>query len=352
MLRAAAFGELGSRGTVPVDGTPRIGRMTKLSRRQFLPLAGGAAVLPAVSQMARAQTYPERPVRIIVGFPAGGQIDIIARLIGQWLSERLGQQFFIDNRPGAASNIAAEALIRAPADGYTLFLANGTNAVNATLYDNLRFDFVRDTAPIASVNRIPLVLYVHPSFPAKTVAEVITYAKTNPGKLSIATPPKGTGPAMAAELFKLRAGIDVVVVRYRADAQVVTDLLGGQVQVAFGGISPVLPHVRAGKLRALGVAGAARSAELPDIPPIGDTLPGFEASGWCGLVAPRNIPVRIVEKLHDEINAGLADPNISARLADAGVTTLALSQADFGKFVVNETEKWAKVIHAANLHPD
>jgi len=306
----------------------------------------------AVQHRAGAQTYPERPVRIIVGFPASGQIDIIARLIGQWLSDRLGQQFFIDDRPGAASNVATEALIRAPADGYTLFLANDTNAVNATLYDNLRFDFVRDTAPIASINLIPLVLYVHPSFPAKTVAEVITYAKDNPGKLNIAAPAKGTGPAMAAELFKITAGIDVVLVRYRGDAQVVTDLLGGQVQVAFGGISPILPHFRAGKLRALGVAGAARSAALPDIPPIADTLPGFEASGWCGLVAPRNTPVRIVEKLHDEINAGLADPNVSARLTDAGVTTLALSQADFGKFVVNETEKWAKVIHAANLRPD
>jgi tripartite-type tricarboxylate transporter receptor subunit TctC len=326
--------------------------VTNFTRRQLLPLTGAAAVLPAVSRVARAQTYPERPVRILVGFPAGGQIDIIARLIGQWLSDRLGQQFFIDNRPGAASNIAAEALIRAPADGYTLFLANGTNAVNATLYDNLRFDFVRDTAPVASINRIPLLLYAHPSFQARTVPDLIAYAKANPGKLSVATPPNGTGPAMAADLFKITAGLDVVLVRYRADAQVITDVLGGQVPVAFGGISPVLPHVRAGRLRAIAVAGAARSAELPDVPPIADTLAGFEASGWCGIVAPRTTPVGVIEKLHREINQGLADPNIAARLTDAGVTILALSREEFGKFVINETEKWAKVIRAANLHPD
>jgi tripartite-type tricarboxylate transporter receptor subunit TctC len=328
-----------------------------LVRRRFLSLAAGAAALLPLARLpladvARAQAYPDRPVRIIVGFPAGGQIDIIARLVGQWLSDRLGQQFFIDNRPGAASNIAAEALVRAPADGYTLFLANGTNAVNATLYGNLRFDFARDTAPVASINRIPLVLYVHPSFPARTVAELIAYAKANPGKLTIATPPKGTGPAMAAELFKITAGIDAVLVPYRADAQVITDVLGDQVQVAFGGISPVLPHVRAGKLRALGVAGAARAVELPDVPPIADTLPGFEASGWCGIVAPKGTPVAILDKLHDAINAGLADRNMAARLADAGMTLLALSRAEFATFIVEQTEKWAKVIRAANLQPD
>jgi tripartite-type tricarboxylate transporter receptor subunit TctC len=324
----------------------------KLPRRGFLHLAAGAAALPAFSRSARAQAYPARPVRIIVGFPAGGQIDIIARLIGQWLSDRLGQQFFIDNRPGAASNIAAEAVVRAPADGHTLFLANGTNAVNGTLYDNLRFDFVRDTAPVASINRIPLVFYVHPSFQAKTVPELIAHAKANPGKVSIATPPKGTGPYMAAELFKMMAGIDVVLVLYRAEAQMVTDLLGSQVQVAFGGISPALAHIKTGKLRALGVAAAARSAELPDVPPIGDTVSGFEASGWSGIVAPRNTPVEIVEKLHSEINAGLADPKITARLADAGVTVLALPRADFGKLIVDETEKWGKLIRAANIKPE
>ena len=240
----------------------------KLPRRKFLHLAAGAAALPALTRAAGAQAYPSRPVRIIVGFQAGGQIDIIARLIGQWLTDRLGQQFYIDNRPGAASNIAAEAAMRAPADGHTLFLANGTNAINATLYDNLRFDFVRDTEPVASINRIPLVLYVHPSFHAKTVPELIAEAKVNPGKVSVATPPRGTGPNMAAELFKMMTGIDVLLVPYRADAQMVTDLLGGQVQVAVGGISPALPHIKAGSLRALGVATAARvgraSGRSPD----------------------------------------------------------------------------------------
>jgi tripartite-type tricarboxylate transporter receptor subunit TctC len=322
-----------------------------------LHLAASAAALPALTRVAAAQAYPSqaypsRPVRIIVGFPAGGQIDIIARLIGQWLTDRLGQQFFIDNRPGAASNIAAEALVRAPADGYTLFLANGTNAVNATLYDNLRFDFVRDTEPVASINRIPLVLYVHPSLTARTVAELITEAKANPGKVSVATPPRGTGPNMAAELFKMMAGIDVVLVPYRADAQMVTDLLGGQVQVAVGGISPALAHFKSGSLRALGVATAARAAELPDVPPIGDTVAGFEASGWSGLVAPRNTPLEIVEKLHNEINAGLADPKIMARLTGAGVTILALPRAGFGKFIVDETEKWGKVVRFAGLKPE
>ena len=321
-------------------------------RRQFLLLAAGAAAVPAVSRIARAQAYPSRPVRIVVGFPAGGQIDIIARLMGQSLSDRLGQQFYIDNRPGAASNVAAEAVVRAPADGHTLFLANGTNAVNATLYDNLRFDFFRDTEPVASINRIPLVLYAHPSFEPKTVAELIAYAKANPGKLSIATPPKGTGPSMAGELFKLTADIDVVFVRYRADAQVVTDLLGGQVLVAFGGISPVIPHIKAGKLRALGVTAAERSSELPNVPRIADTLTGFEASGWCGIVAPRNTPLEIVDKLHGEINAALADPNIVARLTEAGVTILILSRTGFGKFIAQETEKWAKVIRAANIKPE
>jgi tripartite-type tricarboxylate transporter receptor subunit TctC len=324
----------------------------QLPRRNLLRLAAGAAALPALARVAGAQAYPSRPVRIIVGFAAGGQIDIIARLIGQWLSERLGQQFVIDNRPGASSNIAAEAAVRAPADGYTLFLANGTNAVNATLYDNLRFDFVRDTEPVASINRIPLVLYVHPSLPTRTVAELIADAKANPGKLSIATPTRGTGPNMTAELFKMMAGIDVVLVPYRAEAQMVTDLLGGQVRVAVGGISPALAHIKSGGLRALGVAAATRTAELPDVPPIGDTVAGFEASGWSGMVAPRHTPVEIVDRLHDEINAGLADPRIVARLTGAGVTVLALSRADFGKFIADETVKWGKVVRFAGLKPE
>jgi tripartite-type tricarboxylate transporter receptor subunit TctC len=324
----------------------------KLPRRSFFYLGVGATALPTISRFAWGQNYPARPVRIIVGFPAGGQIDIIARLIGQWLSTRLGQQFFIDNRPGAASNIATEALIRAQPDGYTLLLANGTNAVNATLYNNLRFNFIRDTEPVASINKIPLVLYVHPSFPANTVSELIDFAKANPGKISIATPPRGTGPSMAAELFKIMANIDVVIVPYRADAQVVTDVLGGQVRIAFGGTSPVLPHIKAGKLRALGVTAATRSPMLPDVALIADTVPGFEASGWCGIVAPKNTPVEIVEKLHSEIHAGLADPAIAARLTDAGVAVLALSRMDFGQFIIDETNKWAKVIRAANISPD
>jgi len=324
----------------------------KLPRRSFFYLGVGATALPTISRFAWGQNYPARPVRIIVGFPAGGQIDIIARLIGQWLSARLGQQFFIDNRPGAASNIATEALIRAQPDGYTLLLANGTNAVNATLYNNLRFDFIRDTEPVASINKIPLVLYVHPSFPANAVSELIDFAKVHPGKVSIATPPRGTGPSRAAELFKIMANIDVVLVSYRADAQVVTDVLGGQVQIAFGGISPVLPHIKAGKLRALGVTAATRSPMLPDVALIADTVPGFEASGWCGIVAPKSTPVEIVEKLHSEIQAGLGDPSIVARLTDAGVAVLALSRADFGQFIIDETSKWAKVIRGANISPD
>ena len=324
----------------------------KLPRRTFLHLVMGIAAPPIVTHFACAEVYPSRPVRIIVGFPAGGQIDIIARLMGQWLSDRLGQQFFIDNRPGASSNIAAEAVVRSPADGYTLFLANGTNAVNATLYDNLRFNFIRDTAPVASINRIPLVLYVHPSFQARTVPELIAYAQANPGRTSIATPQKGTGPNMAAELFRMMAGINVVLVPYRAEAQMVTDLLGNQMQVAFGGISTAVAHIKAGKLRALGIATALRSAELPDVSPIGDTISGFEASGWSGIVAPRNAPIEILEKLHSEINAGLADHNVIARLTDAGVTILALSRADFGKLIADETEKWAKVIKFVGIKPE
>jgi tripartite-type tricarboxylate transporter receptor subunit TctC len=250
----------------------------KLPRRKFLHLAAGAAALPAVSRVAWAQVYPSRPVRIVVGFPAGGQIDIIARLMGQWLSDRLGQQFFIDNRPGAASNIAADAVVRAPADGYTLFLASATNAVNATLFDKLNFDFTRDTAAIASINRIPIVLEAHPSFPAKTVPELIAYAKTNPGKIDMASPTTGTAPYMAAELFKMMSGVDLVHVPYRGEGQMLTDLVGGQVQFAFGGISVSIEHIRAGKLRALAVATAGRLEALPDIPAVGEFVPGYEAS--------------------------------------------------------------------------
>jgi tripartite-type tricarboxylate transporter receptor subunit TctC len=324
----------------------------KLSRRRFLHLVSGAAALQAVARVAWAQVYPSRPVRIVVGFPAGGQIDIIARLIGQWLSDRLGQQFFIDNRPGAASNIAADAVVRVPADGHTLLLASATNAVNATLFDKLNFDFIRDTAAIASINRIPIVLEAHPSFPAKTVPELIAYAKANPGKIDMATPTTGTAPYMAAELFKMMSGVDLVHVPYRGEGQMLTDLVGGQVQFAFGGISVSIEHIRAGKLRALAVATAGRLEALPDIPAVGEFVPGYEASGWCGVVAPKNTPVAIIDKLNQEINTALADPKIKARFADLVVAVLAGSPADFGKHFAAETEKWAKVIRAANIKPE
>jgi tripartite-type tricarboxylate transporter receptor subunit TctC len=324
----------------------------KLPRRAFLHLAAGAAALPVISRIVSAQTYPTRPVRLIVGFPAGGQIDIIARLVAQWLSERLGQQFFVDNRPGASSNIAAETAVQAPADGYTLFLATGTNAVNATLFDKLNFDFVRDTAAVASINRIPYVLAVHLSFPAKTVPELIAYAKVNPGKLNLATPPKGTGPYMAAELFKAMAGIDMALIPYRGDAPALTDVLGGQVPAAFGGISAWIETIRAGKLRALAVTSATRLEMLPDVPTIRDSVPAYEASGWCGIVAPKNTPTGVIDKLNSEINAGLADSKFRARLADVGLTAFAGSSAEFAKHIADETEKWGKMIRMAKIKPD
>ncbi len=321
----------------------------KLPRRAFLQLAAGAAVLPAMSRIAKAQAYPNKFVRLVVPFPAGGQIDIVGRIIGQWLSERLGQQFIVDNRPGAGGNIGTEAVVRAPTDGYTLLMASATNAISATLYDNLKFNFVRDTAPVASINRIPLVVEVHPAFPANTVSELIAYAKANPGKVNLATPPKGTGPYMAAELFKMMAGIDVVLVPYRGGGPMQTDLLGGQVLVAFGAMSEALEHIKAGKLRALGVTTAVRLAQLPDVPTIGETVASFEASGWSGIVAPRNTPVEIIARLHSEINAGLADPKIKARLTDVGITVFATSSVEFAKHIVDETEKWTRVIKFAGI---
>ena len=323
-----------------------------LLRRRLLHLAAGVAALPVVSRITWAQTYPTRPVRMIVPFPPGGQIDIIGRLIGHWLSERLGQQFFVDNRPGAAGNIGTEAAVRAAADGHTLLLASVTNAVNATLFEKLNFDFIRDTAPVASINRIPLVLEVPASFPIRTVPELISYAKANPGKINIATPPKGTAPYMAAELFMMMAGVELVHVPYRGSPPMLIDLLGGQVQVAFDGISSSAEHIRAGKLRALAVATAARLEAFPDIPILGEFVPGYEASGWCGIVAPKNTPIDIIDKLYRETNAGLADPSIKARLADAGVTLLTGSTAEFGNLIVDETEKWAKVIKFAGLQPE
>jgi tripartite-type tricarboxylate transporter receptor subunit TctC len=321
----------------------------KLPRRNFLHLAAGAAALPALPRIARAQAYPTRPVRIIVGFPAGGGVDIVARLMGQWLSERLGQPFVIDNRPGAATNIATEAVVRAAADGYTLLLVHSSNAMNATLYEKLNFNFIRDIAPVASIMVVPNVMLVHPSVPAKTVPEFIAYAKANPGKINLASGGIGGPSHVAGELFKMMAGIDLVHVPYRGGGPALTDLLGGQVQVYFATTVASIEYIRAGRLRALAVASATRSETLPDIPTVGEFVPGYEAPTWYGLGTPKNTPAEIVAKLNKEINAALADPNMKTRLADLGGDVLALSPADFGKLIADDTEKWGKVIRAANI---
>jgi tripartite-type tricarboxylate transporter receptor subunit TctC len=320
-------------------------------RRQFLHLAAGAAALPALSDIVRAQSYPTRPVRIIVGFPAGGGADIVARLIGQWLSERLGQQFIIENRPGAGSNIATEAVVRAAADGYTLLLVHAANAFNATLYDKLNFNFIRDIAPVAGIIVVPNVMVVHPSVPAKTIPELIAYAKANPGKINIASGPIG-GPAhVAAELFKMMTGTDMLLVSYRGVGPAVTDLLGGQVQVMFVTTVSSIEYIKTGRLRALAVTTATRLQTLPGIPTMGEFLPGYEATTWYGVGVPRNTSAEIVEQLNKEVNAGLADPKMKVRLADLGVG-LPGSPAEFGKLIAEETEKWAKVIRAANIKPE
>jgi tripartite-type tricarboxylate transporter receptor subunit TctC len=321
----------------------------KIQRRRFLQLAAYAASVPAVVRSASAQAYPSRPVRILVGASAGGPVDIGARLIGQWLSERLGQQFVVEDRPGAGGNLAAEAVVRALPDGYTLLMANGNNAVNATLFSKLNFDFIRDTTPVASLYRLPLVLEVHPSFPAKTVPELIAYAKANPRTINIATAAIGTAPYMAAELFKVMAGLDIVHVPYQGGGPMLTDVLGGHVPVAFDGTSSSVAHIRAGRLRALAVTTTARSQALPDIPTMAEFLPGYEASGFQGISAPRNTPVEIVDKLNKETNAGLADPNMRARIGDLGGMVVAGSPADFGKFIESETKKWGNVIQSANI---
>jgi tripartite-type tricarboxylate transporter receptor subunit TctC len=324
----------------------------KFPRRQFLHLTAVAVSLPAVSRMARAQTYPARPVRIIVGFAAGGAPDIAARLLAQWLSERLGQQFIIENRPGSGGNIATEAVVDAPADGYTLLLINISNAVNATLYEKLNYNFIRDIAPVASISHETYGMEVHPSFPAKSVPEFISYAKANPGKLNMASPGNGTGPHMAGELFKLMTDVEMVHVPYRGSPPALTDLLGGQVQMMFSPLSSSIEYVRSGKLRALAVTTATRSEALPDLPTVGDFVPGYEASGWFGLGAPRKTPVEIVDKLNREVNAGLADPKLRARLADLGSVVFGGSPSDFGKHIAEETEKWAKVIRAVHIRVD
>ncbi len=318
-----------------------------LLKRLLQAACGAALVLAELS--ALAQTYPARPVRIIVGFPPGGPTDIAARPIGQWLSERLGQQFVIENRPGAGSNIGTEAVVRSPPDGYTLLLAYSSNAINATLYDKLNFNFIRDIAPVASISRETTVMVVHPSFPAKTVPEFVAYAKANPGKINFASGGNGTPPHVVGELFKMMAGVNLVHVPYRGGAPAVADLLGGQVQVVFASPSISIEHIRAGKLRALAVTTATRSAALPDVPTVGDFLPGFEASVWLGIGAPKNTPAEIIEKLNREVNAALADPKMKARLADLGSTVLGGSPSDFGRLIADETEKWGKVIRAANI---
>jgi tripartite-type tricarboxylate transporter receptor subunit TctC len=323
----------------------------KLPRRSFLHLAAGAAALPAVHRSASAQSYPSRPARIISGFPAGGVNDILARLIGQWLSDRLGQQFIVENRPGAAGNVATEAAVRASADGYTLLMLTVAHAINATLYDKLNYDLSRDIAPVASITRSPLVMEVNASFPAKTVGEFIAYAKANPGKINMASSGIGTPPHVAGELFKLMAGVDMVHVPYRGGAPALTDLLGGQVQVMFAVLPEVIEQIRAGKIRALAVTTASRSEALPDIPTVGDFLPGFEASYWGGVGAPRNTPAEIIDRLNREINAALADHAITARLAELGGAPLTGSPADFGRLIAEETEKWARVVKFAGARP-
>jgi tripartite-type tricarboxylate transporter receptor subunit TctC len=323
----------------------------KLPRRRFLQLTAGFAALPAISRIGWAQAYPARPVRLIVSSTGGSAPDIFARLIGQWLSERLGQPIVIDNRPGGGTNIGTEAVVRAPPDGHTLLLVASSSAINATLYENLNFNFIRDIAPVAGIIRQPNVMVVNPSVPAKTVLDFIAYAKANPGKLNMASPGIGTSNHVAGELFKMMTGVDMVHVPYRGAAPALTDLIGGQVQLTFAGTGPSVEHVRTGKLRALAVTTATRSEALPDIPTIGDFVPGYEASGWYGIGAPRNTPDEIIDKLNKEINTGLADPKMKMRITDLGGMVFPGSPVDFGKHIVDETEKWAKVVKFSGMKP-
>jgi tripartite-type tricarboxylate transporter receptor subunit TctC len=321
----------------------------KLPRRQFLHLAAGAAALPALSRIAPAQTYPTRPVRLIVGFPPAGGADLFARLIGQSLSERLGQPFVIENRPGANSNMGAEAVVRAAPDGYTLLLIAITNAINATSYDKLNFNFIRDIAPVAAIDGVPNIMVVHPSFPAKTVPEFIAYATANPGKINFASEGIGGIGQLLGEMFKMMAGVNMVHVPYRGAALALTDLMGAQVQVMFASMPSAIQHVRAGKLRALAVTTATRSEALPQIPTVGELLPSFEAVTWHGIGAPKNTPAAIISKLNNEINAALVSPVMKGRLADLGGTPLVLSPADFSMFIAAETDKWGTVIRTAGI---
>jgi tripartite-type tricarboxylate transporter receptor subunit TctC len=323
----------------------------KLPRRRFLYLAASAATLPAVSRIAWAQTYPTRPVRIIVGFPAGGPTDIVARVMAQWLSERLGRQFVVENRAGAASNIGTEAALRAPPDGYTLLQVTSSNAVNATFYENLSFDFINDIAPVGAIIRVPFVMEVNPSVPARTVPEFIAYAKANPGRINMAS---GTGTSIhiAGELFKMMAGVNLVHVPYRGAAPALTDMIGGQVHVMFDVLTSSIGHIRSGALRALAVTTATRSQALPDLPTVGDFLPGYEASAWYGIAAPKNTPSHIIDKLNTEMNAGLADAAVRARLAELGGAVIPGSPADFGKLVADEIDKWGKVVKFSGAKPE
>jgi tripartite-type tricarboxylate transporter receptor subunit TctC len=323
----------------------------KSSRRRFLCLAAGAAALPATSRIALAQSYPARPVHLIVGFPAGTLADSFARLMGQWLSNRMGQPFVIENRPGVGGNLATDAVAGAAADGYTLLWINAGNATSAILYDTLKFNLMRDIAPVGGVARTIFALVVNPSLPARSVGEFIAYAKANPGKINMATGGNGTGIHLYGELFKMMTGTDIVQVHYRGDAPALADVIGGQVQAMFAG-SAAIEHVKAGKLRALAVTSAQRWAALSDLPTIGEFLPGYEATGWQGIGAPRNTSAELIDKLNHEINAGLADPQLKARLADLGVTVVPGSPADFERLMADETRKWGNVIRAARIKPE
>jgi tripartite-type tricarboxylate transporter receptor subunit TctC len=324
----------------------------KLPRRRFLQLAAGAAALPAISRVARAENYPTKPVRWIVPYSPGGATDIQARLLGQWLSERLGHPFLIENRPGGGGNIGTEAVVRAPADGYTLLLVGPPHAINATLYDKLNFNFIRDIAPVAGIMSVANVMVVTPSVPAKTVPEFITYAKANPGKINMASSGNGSSAHVAGELFKMMTGVDMVHVPYRGNAPALTDLLGGQVQVYFVTTPASIEYIKAGTLRPLAVTTATRLDALPDVPTVGEFVPGYEASAWYGVGAPKNTPAEIIDRLNKEINAGLADPKMKVRLAELGGTVLPGSPADFGRLIAEETEKWAKVVKFSGARPD
>jgi tripartite-type tricarboxylate transporter receptor subunit TctC len=321
----------------------------KLARRKFLHLAAGVAALPVITRVSSAQSYPVRPVHLLAGFPPGGIVDLIARLIGQWLSERLGQQFVIENRPGAGSNIATELVARATPDGYTLLLVSSVNAWNTAIYDKLNFNFVRDIAPVASIIRTPAVMEVNPSVPAKTVPEFIAYAKANPGKIDMGTGGPGSGQHVYGELFKVMAGVDLITVHYRGAGPALPDLMSGRIQVMFDPVASSIAYIRAGKLRPLGVTTATPIDVLPDVPAIGDFVPGYEASGWDGIGAPANTPPEIISILNKEVNAALADATFKARLADLGADPFANSPAEFGKFIAEYIEKWGKVIRAANI---